>query len=317
MNDVDDIFTPTSFWLKEKRRIALATVISTWGSSPRPVGGQMAIDENGEIIGSVSGGCIEGAVISEGIDSIKDGKSRIKDYGISNDMAWEVGLACGGELKVLIQPLNLEDEIVYSIVDSIKKRKVVKLKINCSNGDRIIDNTINNQISHFDKLNNEFIHIIDPKPRLFIVGAVHIAQALVSLANVADYEIILIDPRDHFATKDRFPNCKIINEWPDEALSKFHLDSSSHLVTLTHDPKIDDLALIFCMKKNFGYIGSLGSKKTHNKRCERLIEKGFDEIELSKIHAPIGLDIKAKTPAEIATSILAEIINYRRNNHEK
>ena len=317
MNDVDDILTPTSFWLKQKRRIALATVISTWGSSPRPVGGQMAIDENGEIIGSVSGGCIEGAVISEGINSIKDGKSRIKDYGISNDMAWEVGLACGGELKVLIQPLNLEDEIVYSIVDSIKKRKVVKLKIDCSNGNRIIDNTIDNQISHFDKSKNEFIHIIDPKPRLFIIGAVHIAQALVSLANVADYEIILIDPRDHFATKDRFPNCKIINEWPDEALSKFHLDKSSHLVTLTHDPKIDDLALIFCMKKNFGYIGSLGSKKTHNKRCERLLEKGFNEIELSKIHAPIGLDIKAKTPAEIATSILAEIINYRRNNHEK
>ena len=119
MNDVDDILTPTSIWLKQKRRIALATVISTWGSSPRPVGGQMAIDQNGEIIGSVSGGCIEGAVISEGIASIKDGKSRIKDYGISNDMAWEVGLACGGELKVLIQPLDLKDNIVYSIVNCI------------------------------------------------------------------------------------------------------------------------------------------------------------------------------------------------------
>ena len=316
MNDVDDILTPTSLWLKQKRKVALATVISTWGSSPRPVGGQMAIDENGEIIGSVSGGCIEGAVISEGINSIKDGKSRIKDYGISNDMAWEVGLACGGELKVLIQPLNLEDEIVYYIVNSIKKREVVKIRIDCSNGNRIIDNTIDNQISYFDKSKNEFIHIIDPKPRLFIIGAVHIAQALVSLANVADYEVILIDPRDHFATKSRFPNCKIINEWPDEALSKFNLDKSSHLVTLTHDPKIDDLALNFCMKKNIGYIGSLGSKKTHNKRCERLIEKGFNEIELSKIHAPIGLDIKAKTPAEIAASILAEIINYRRNNHD-
>jgi len=316
MNDVDDILTPTSLWLKQKRKIALATVISTWGSSPRPVGGQMAIDENGEIIGSVSGGCIEGAVISEGINSIKDGKSRIKDYGISNDMAWEVGLACGGELKVLIQPLNLEDEIVYYIVNSIKKREVVKIRIDCSNGNRIVDNTIDNQISYFDKSKNEFIHIIDPKPRLFIIGAVHIAQALVSLANVADYEVILIYPRDHFATKSRFPNCKIINEWPDEALSKFNLDKSSHLVTLTHDPKIDDLALIFCMKKNIGYIGSLGSKKTHNKRCERLLEKGFNESELSKIHAPIGLDIKAKTPAEIAASILAEIINYRRNNHD-
>ncbi len=316
MNDVDDILTPTSLWLKQKRKIALATVISTWGSSPRPVGGQMAIDENGEIIGSVSGGCIEGAVISEGINSIKDGKSRVKDYGISNHMAWEVGLACGGELKVLIQPLNLEDKIVYYIVKSIEKREVVKLRINCSNGKRIIDNTIDNQISHFDKSKNEFIHIIDPKPRLFIIGAVHIAQALVSLANVADYEIILIDPRDHFATKSRFPNCKIINEWPDEALSKFNLDKSSHLVTLTHDPKIDDLALIFCMKKNIGYMGSLGSKKTHNKRYERLIKKGFNEIELSKIHAPIGLDINAKTPAEIATSILAEIINYRRKNYD-
>ena len=316
MNDVDDILTPTSIWLKQKRRVALATVISTWGSSPRPVGGQMAIDENGEIIGSVSGGCIEGAVISEGINSINDGESRIKDYGISNDMAWEVGLACGGELKVLIQPLNLEDKIVYSIVDSIKKRQVIKLRIDCSTGIRKFDNTIDNQISHFDKSKNEFIHIIDPKPRLFIIGAVHIAQALVSLADIADYEIILIDPRDHFATKDRFPKCKIINQWPDEALSKFHLDASSHLVTLTHDPKIDDSALIFCMKKNFGYIGSLGSKKTHNQRCERLVKKGFNKVELSKIHAPVGLDIKAKTPAEIATSILAEIINYRRQNRD-
>ena len=316
MNDVDDILTPTSIWLQKKRRIALATVISTWGSSPRPVGGQMGIDENGEIIGSVSGGCIEGAVISEGIKSINDGKSRIEDYGISNEVAWEVGLACGGELKILIQPLDLEDKIVYSIVDKIKRREIVKLRIDCSTGSRKIDNTIDNQISHFDKSKNEFIHVIDPKPRLFIIGAVHIAQALVSLANIADYETILIDPRDHFATKERFPKCTIINEWPDEALSRFHLDKSSHLVTLTHDPKIDDLALISCMKKKFGYIGSLGSKKTHSKRCERLLEKGFNKIQLSKIHAPIGLDIKAKTPAEIATSILAEIINHRRKNND-
>ena len=128
MNNVDDILTPTSFWLKQKRRIAIATVISTWGGSPRPVGGQMAIDQNGKIIGSVSGGCIEAAVISEGINCIKDGRSRIKDYGISNEMAWEVGLACGGELKVLIQPLDLEDKIVYSIVKSIKKTGRVKME---------------------------------------------------------------------------------------------------------------------------------------------------------------------------------------------
>ena len=317
MTEVDDILTPMSVWLKEKRKVALATVISTWGSAPRPVGGQMAIDSNGEIIGSVSGGCIEGAVINEGINSINDGKLRIKDYGISNDMAWEVGLACGGELKILIQPLNLEDKIVYSIVENIKNREPTKLIINCLTGSRHIDNSIINQMSFYDKIKEEFIHVIDPKPRLFIVGAVHIAQALISLAKTADFEIILIDPRDHFATKDRFPNCKIINEWPDTALSNFILDKSTHLVTLTHDPKIDDPALIYTLKKDIGYIGSLGSKKTHNKRCERLIDIGFCQSDLSKIHGPIGLNIKAKTPAEIAISIMAEIINFRRSKNEK
>ena len=317
MTEVDDILTPMSVWLKEKRKVALATVISTWGSAPRPVGGQMAIDSNGEIIGSVSGGCIEGAVINEGINSINDGKLRIKDYGISNDMAWEVGLACGGELKILIQPLNLEDKIVYSIVENIKNREPTKLIINCLTGSRHIDNSIINQISSYDKIKEEFIHVIDPKPRLFIVGAVHIAQALISLAKTADFEIILIDPRDHFATKDRFPNCKIINEWPDTALSNFILDKSTHLVTLTHDPKIDDPALIYTLKKDIGYIGSLGSKKTHNKRCERLIDIGFSQNDINKIHGPIGLNIKAKTPAEIAVSIMAEIINFRRSKNEK
>lgn len=316
MSEIDDILTPMSVWLKENRKVSLATVISTWGSSPRPVGGQMAIDSNGEIIGSVSGGCIEGAVITEGINSINDGKTRVKDYGISNNMAWEVGLACGGELKVLIQPLDIQDKIVFSIVDNIKNREAVKLRIDCSNGLRIIDNTLTNQTSLYDKEKNEFIHVIDPKPRLFVVGAVHIAQALISLAAITDFEIILIDPREHFATEKRFPNCKILTEWPDIALSCFNLDKSTHLVTLTHDPKIDDPALIYSLKKNIGYIGSLGSKKTHQKRCERLTSLGFSDNDINKIHAPIGLDIKGKTPAEIAVSIIAEIISFRRKSHD-
>ncbi|MBL6851041.1 MAG: XdhC family protein [Proteobacteria bacterium] len=316
MSEIDDILTPMSVWLKENRKVSLATVISTWGSSPRPVGGQMAIDSNGEIIGSVSGGCIEGAVITEGINSINDGKTRVKDYGISNNMAWEVGLACGGELKVLIQPLDIQDKIVFSIVDNIKNREAVKLRIDCSNGLRIIDNTLTNQTSLYDKEKNEFIHVIDPKPRLFVVGAVHIAQALISLAAITDFEIILIDPREHFATEKRFPNCKILTEWPDIALSRFNLDKSTHLVTLTHDPKIDDPALIYSLKKNIGYIGSLGSKKTHQKRCERLTSLGFSDNDINKIHAPIGLDIKGKTPAEIAVSIIAEIISFRRKSHD-
>ncbi|MDC0228008.1 XdhC family protein [Alphaproteobacteria bacterium] len=317
MSELDDILTPLSVWLKDKKKVALATVISAWGSSPRAVGGQMAIDINGQIIGSVSGGCIEGTVITEGINSINDGKTRVKDYGITNDMAWEVGLACGGELKILIQPLNIEDELIFHIVNNIKKRELTKVKINCLTGSRKIDNSITNQLSYYDKQKNEFIHIIDPKPRLFVVGAVHIAQALISIARTADFEIILIDPREHFATQKRFPNCKILNEWPDEALSNFTLDQATHLVTLTHDPKIDDPALIHALKRNIGYIGSLGSKKTHQKRYERLLHLNFSKNDLSKIHGPIGLNIRAKTPAEIAISIMGEIVSFRRQNNDK
>ena len=317
MDELDDVLTPLSTWLKEKRKVAIATVISTWGSAPRPVGGQMAIDVNGEIIGSVSGGCIEGAVISEGIKSIKDGKTRVKDYGISNNLAWEVGLACGGELKILIQPLNIEDSIVNSMVAHIKNRQPIKLEVDCITGERLINNSLTNETSYYNKLTNQFIHVLAPHPRLFIIGAVHIAQALVSLANIANYDITLIDPREHFATKKRFPDCKIINEWPDTALANVTLDKATHIVTLTHDPKIDDPALITALKHDVGYIGSLGSKKTHYKRCERLLSLGLKEDDVSRIHAPIGLNIKAKTPAEIAISILAELTNYRRTKFDE
>ncbi len=317
MNELDDVLTPLSTWLKEKRKVAIATVISTWGSAPRPVGGQMAIDVNGEIIGSVSGGCIEGAVISEGIKSIKDGKTRVKDYGISNNLAWEVGLACGGELKILIQPLNIEDSIVNSMVAHIKNRQPIKLEVDCITGERLINNSLTNETSYYNKLTYQFIHVVTPHPRLFIIGAVHIAQALVSLAKIANYDITLIDPREHFATKKRFPDCKIINEWPDTALANVKLDKATHIVTLTHDPKIDDPALITALKHDVGYIGSLGSKKTHYKRCERLLSLGFKEDELSRIHAPVGLNIMAKTPAEIAISILAELTNYRRTKFDE
>jgi xanthine dehydrogenase accessory factor len=317
MDELDDVLTPLSTWLKERRKVAIATVISTWGSAPRPVGGQMAIDVNGEIIGSVSGGCIEGAVISEGIKSIKDGKTRVKDYGISNNLAWEVGLACGGELKILIQPLNIEDSIVNSMVAHIKNRQPIKLEVDCITGERLINNSLTNETSYYNKLTNQFIHVLAPHPRLFIIGAVHIAQALVSLANIANYDITLIDPREHFATKKRFPDCKIINEWPDTALANVTLDKATHIVTLTHDPKIDDPALITALKHDVGYIGSLGSKKTHYKRCERLLSLGLKEDEVSRIHAPVGLNIKAKTPAEIAISILAELTNYRRTKFDE
>tara|TARA_A100001015_G_scaffold284516_1_gene351083 strand:+ start:3169 stop:4137 length:969 start_codon:yes stop_codon:yes gene_type:complete len=315
MNDLDDIITPTKIWLKENKKIAIATVISTWGSSPRPVGGQMTIDQSGEIIGSVSGGCVENAVIAEAKNAIEKQELIIKDYGISNDLAWETGLACGGELKILIQPLEIQDKILIEVARNLNKRKQVTLITNCKNGVRKIvkhHHPDSKEKSYFDKDKNIFYHAFIPKQRLFIIGAVHIAQSLISMAKICGYEIFLIDPREHFANKKRFPKCNIINDWPDEALKNFDLNTSCHLITLTHDPKIDDPAIIKALESDFGYIGSLGSKKTHNQRIDRLNKIGINKSILSKIHGPVGLDISSKTPEEISISILAELIRFRR-----
>ena len=316
MNNLDDIITPTFKWLKEKNKVAIATVISTWGSAPRQVGGQMAINETGEIIGSVSGGCVENSVITEALDSLKDKKHRIKDYGITNDLAWEVGLACGGNLKILINPLEDNDKIIFKAKNMIQKRERVIIKIDCKTGRREIISTLDqekNKTSYFDYDKEVFYHIIDPKPRLFIIGGVHLSQALSSLANICEYEVVIIDPRDYFANKKRFPNDLIINDWPDIALRNYKFNCSDNLVTLTHDPKIDDLALKLALNSKVGYIGSLGSKKTHENRVERLKNEGFNLNQIDKIHAPIGLNISSKTPQEIALSIMAEIIKVRRS----
>ena len=314
-SNLDNVIEPTIEWLKNGNKVAVATVISTWGSSPRQVGGQMAIDANGNIFGSVSGGCVENSVISESIEAIKDRKHRIKDYGITNDLAWEVGLACGGRLKILIQPLNKNDAITFFMGESIKNRKKIIIKTDCKTGKREIITKLRSdqkQISHFDEDTDIFYHILEPRMRLFVIGGVHLGQALSELANLCDYEVTIIDPRDHFANKNRFPNDQIINEWPDIAFEKFNLDYTDIVVTLTHDPKIDDLALIKALNSKVGYIGSLGSRKTHLNRIERLKNEGFNENDIKRIHAPIGLNISSKTPQEISISILAEIIKFKR-----
>ena len=316
MNNLDDIITPTFNWLKEKNKVAIATVISTWGSAPRQVGGQMAINETGEIIGSVSGGCVENSVITEALDSLKDKKHRIKDYGITNDLAWEVGLACGGNLKILINPLEDNDKIIFKTKNMMQKRERVIIKADCKTGKREIISKLDqeqNKTSYLDHNENVFYHIIDPKPRLFIIGGVHLSQALSSLANICEYEVIIIDPREYFANKKRFPNDLIINQWPDVGLESYNFNFSDNIVTLTHDPKIDDLALKIALNSKAGYIGSLGSRKTHASRIDRLKREGFNLEQISKIHAPIGLNISSKTPQEIALSIMAEITQVRRN----
>ena len=198
----------------------------------------------------------------------------------------------------------------------IQKRQRIIIKADCKTGKREIISKLNqeqNKTSYLDHSENVFYHIIDPKPRLFIIGGVHLSQALSALANICEYEVIIIDPREYFANKKRFPNDLIISEWPDVALKNYNFNFSDNIVTLTHDPKIDDLALKIALNSKAGYIGSLGSRKTHASRIERLKSEGYNLEQISKIHAPIGLNISSKTPQEIALSIMAEITQVRRS----
>jgi xanthine dehydrogenase accessory factor len=302
-------------WVLAGHKVALAVVIDTWGSAPRTIGGLMVIRDDGLFEGSVSGGCVEGEVIFEAENTIKSGLIKRLDYSVSNEMAWEAGLACGGNIRILISALS-EASLpqVNQISQNIKSQKTTALKIELETGNltTLSDASIADLPSKISFLienqkENTF-YVIFPAPvHLFIIGAVHISQPLILLAQILNYKVTLIDPRGLFAQKERFWDVELIEDWPDNYLKTKNLTDRSAVVTLTHDPKIDDVALKIALNSKAFYIGSLGSKKTHKSRVERLKAKGFEEEKVNKIYGPIGLNIGSKTPAEIALSIIAEI----------
>lgn len=333
----DDILATAAEWCDSGRGVGLATVITTWGSSPRPVGSQLVVDGEGRFEGSVSGGCIEGAVIETAIKVIANDQSETLEFGVSDEQAWEVGLACGGTVEVYVEKLDslLKRNLLNRLnVDRAEKRPVA-LVTDTSSGEQWLiyedyaaseappsDEVIaaaraalsDDRSTNYDAAGTSyFIQAHNPPLRLFIVGAVHITQALAHLGNLAGYAVTVIDPRGAFAEGERFPGHNISREWPDDALATAKPDRRTAVVTLSHDPKIDDPALETVLRSDVFYIGSLGSNRTHGKRVARLHEKGFTEAETDRIHGPVGLDIGAKSPTEIAISIMAEITQARRN----
>jgi xanthine dehydrogenase accessory factor len=321
--EADDVLEQAAAWLAGGRKIALATVIRTWGSSPRPVGSQLVVDENGSFLGSVSGGCIEGAVIGEAIAAMKDGEPRTLEFGVSDEQAWEVGLACGGNVHVYVRPES-ETGVIQQLIDA----RPIVVATDLQTGERTIIRPgepaadVSEELAEASRAAirddksttldsggaQVFVHAFNKPLRMFIVGAVHISQALVPMARLAGYDVTVIDPRGAFATEARFPEVALSEEWPDDAIDALKIDSRTAVVTLTHDPKLDDPALDRALKSDCFYIGALGSKRTHGKRLERLTEIGFGEKDFARIHAPVGLDLGATSPAEIAVSILAEIV---------
>jgi xanthine dehydrogenase accessory factor len=330
MNDdtssaADPLAAATS-WINGKRKVALATVTRTWGSAPRPAGSQMAVRDDGAFTGSVSGGCVEGSVIGEAQAALADGKARNLKFGVSNEDAWAVGLACGGTIEINVAPVlsPSRQETIAELKRARDAARAVVLATDLATGEsRIVypddkaDDALTiaarGQARRDESASTEidgkawFLTVFNPPLDLAIIGAVHIAQPLARIAALADYAVRIIDPRTAFATTERFPGVTLSHEWPDEALASTPLTPRSAIVALTHDPKLDDPALSAALKSPAFYIGALGSRTTHAKRLERLKAQGFTDGELSRIHGPIGLNIGARSPAEIALAILGEM----------
>ncbi len=301
-------------WYRAGKGAALATVVETWGSAPRRVGAQLVIAGDGRIEGSVSGGCVEGAVIVEALEAIEEGEARLLEFGVSDEDAFAVGLACGGTIRVLVEPVGkvLPEPMLAELVAARARREPLAYEVNVETGQRALrHNAYSERLrmdrSGFEEDGQTFVAVHNPPLRLIVVGAVHIAQALVPMARIAGYDPAIIDPREAFASDARFPGETILTDWPDEAVSKLGLDSRTALVLLTHDPKLDDPALQAGLAADVFYIGALGSKRTHAKRVERMKQAGFNDDQISLIHGPVGLDIGAAGPSEIAVAILAQM----------
>ena len=321
--DQFNIILPTALeWHISGTGAAVATVIRTWGSAPRPVGSQLAVSGEGDIIGSVSGGCVEGAVIIEALNTLKTGRNVILEYGVSDEDAFAVGLACGGNIQILVEPVGfgLSESIVADLVCRCQRREPVAYSIDIKSGvNKVITLDINdgkkNVGTHTSGFYGaEFLVIYEKPLRMAVIGGVHIAQPLVSIARMSGFAVMVIDPRSTFLNAIRFPNVELSNLWPDDALKAFKPDSRTAIITLSHDPKIDDLGLIEALNSNCFYIGCLGSKKTHSKRLDRLSKIINSDVCLSRLHGPIGLNIQSRTPTEIAVSIMAEVIQSLRVN---
>jgi xanthine dehydrogenase accessory factor len=304
-----EVLAELADWTKGGEDIALATVVETWGSSPRPLGSKMVVTRSGKMAGSVSNGCIEGAVFDEAQKVLKSRQPKVAAFGVADDVAFEVGLACGGHIEVFIEPLAA---VHHQLIAMLESNAPATLRTNLVTGDiELVEGTP----SGLELARREGDWFTEPFRRpahLIIVGAIHIAIPLHRLAKLMGYRVTVVDARAKFATKERFPEAdELIVAWPDEAMTRLAIDNSSYVVILTHDPKFDLPALRSVLTQDAGYIGAIGSRKTNENRFDALRAEGFTEKQLARVHGPIGLDLGGRGAEETALGILAEITATR------
>ncbi|HXF54322.1 MAG TPA: XdhC family protein [Hyphomicrobiaceae bacterium] len=328
-----DVLGAAREWLARDGRVALATVIDTWGSAPVPVGGQLAIAADGSFAGSVSGGCIEGEVITEAEEILAGGKLKTLEFGVADETAWRVGLPCGGRVKILLERLDRDGglAILDRALAARDGRRGLVMKTRLADGLRQVferdDSDLPADVAARFRTGKSslqetpdgpvFIHALIPPARIVAIGATHIAQLLAQIARLTGYEIVVVDPRTAFATPERFPGVRVEADWPEAALARLGLDPYTALAVLAHVSHIDDEALKVALRSDCLYIGALGSSRNHAKRLDRLKAAGFTEAELKRIKSPIGIEIGAQSPAEIALAVMAEIVHAVRGDKPK
>jgi xanthine dehydrogenase accessory factor len=304
-----EVLSELEQWTRAGEDIALATVVETWGSSPRPLGSKMVVTRSGKMAGSVSNGCIEGAVFEEAQKVLQTGKPKLAAFGVADDVAFEVGLACGGHIEVFVQPLAPAHQ---RLIAMLQRNEAATLRTNLVSGAADLTPGAPSGSELARREGDWFVEPLRRPAHLVIVGAIHIAIPLHRLAKLMGYRVTVVDARAKFATKERFPEAdELIVSWPDEAMSKLTLDNSTYVVILTHDPKFDLPALRSVLGKEVGYIGAIGSRRTNQNRFDALLAEGFTEEQLSLVHGPVGLDLGGRGAEETALGILAEITAVR------
>jgi xanthine dehydrogenase accessory factor len=329
---VKEILPDIERWRARGDRVALATVIATRKSAPRPVGSKLAVSDRGEMAGSVSGGCVENEVYGEAGEILAGASPKLLSYGISDDQAFAVGLPCGGEIDVFVEPAS--DELLERLA-RVTEREERAVLFTVVEGDRLgaqllvtergerfgdgpedqVDELLRggrNVLLELDSGDKVFAQVFGPPPRLLVFGAVDTAEALCRTARQIGWRTIVSDARGKFATSERLPSAdELIVAWPDETLARVRPDYQTAVVVLTHDERFDVPALKGALETEAYYVGALGSRRNQARRRERLLEEGVDEAQLDRISGPAGLDIGADTPAETALSILTEILAVR------
>ena len=307
MNSTDlSVLRSAVSWLKAGHSVAIATVVQTWGSAPRPVGSWLAIRDDGQVSGSVSGGCVEDDLIRRvQTDILTRATPEMVVYGVSQQEAARFGLPCGGTLRLLVEP-KPELATLEKLLVQISSHQITRRTVNIGTGISTLDT--GSRHDEFLCNDHEMQTTYGPRWRMVIIGAGQLSLYTADFALASDFEVIVVDPREEYAEGLNRDDLIFHKGMPDDVLLEIGVDPHTAIVALTHDPKLDDMALMEALKSPAFYVGALGSRKNTQKRKERLLEFDLSQEQVDKLHGPVGLHIGALTPPEIAVSILAEVI---------